>query len=86
VIEKAAMMTTGIIILPVNCIKRNGVDLARQHQSQVGHSRNVVELRRARLNRAFERLNRLLDDSVQQPMRAGKILSSHHDCRTLVGP
>jgi hypothetical protein len=56
------MKTTEIIILPVSCIKRSGVDLARQHPSHLGHGRNVVELRQARLKRAFERLNRLLDD------------------------
>jgi hypothetical protein len=61
VVEKAAMMKTEIIILPVICVKRSGVNLARQHLSRVGHSRNVVELRRVRLDRAFERLNRLLD-------------------------
>jgi hypothetical protein len=68
VLEKAAMMTTGIIILPVICIKRSGVDLARQHRSQVGDSRNVMELRRARLNRVFERLNRLLEDELRRPL------------------
>jgi hypothetical protein len=54
------------VILPVNCIERSGVDLARQDGSQVGHSRNVMKLRRARLDRAFERLNRLLDDGRQR--------------------
>jgi hypothetical protein len=67
VVEKAAM-TTGIIILPVICIKRSGVDLARQHRSQVGDSRKVMELRRARLKRVFERLNRLLEDELRRPL------------------
>jgi hypothetical protein len=71
VVEKAATMTTGIIILPVICIKRNGVDLARQHQSHVGDSRNVMELRRARLNRVFERLNRLLENELRRPLSLG---------------
>jgi hypothetical protein len=62
------MMTTEIIILPVICIKRSGVDLARQHRSHVGDSRNVMELRRARLNRVFERLNRLLEDELRRPL------------------
>jgi hypothetical protein len=61
-------MTTEIIILPVICIKRSGVDLARQHRSQVGDSRKVMELRRARLNRVFERLNRLLEDELRRPV------------------
>jgi hypothetical protein len=68
VVEKAAMMTTEIVILPVICIKRSGVDLARQHRSHVGNSRNVMELRRARLNRLFERLNRLLEDELRRPL------------------
>jgi hypothetical protein len=55
------MTTAEIIVLPVTCIARSGSDLARQHPSQARDVRNVVELRRARLNRAFERLNRVLD-------------------------
>ena len=61
-VVESRKMTIEIISLPVICIKRSGVDLARQHRSRVDDSRNVMELRRARLNCVFERLNRLLEE------------------------
>ena len=67
VVEEAAMIWTQIIILPVICMKGSGLDLTRQHLSQ-GRGGNVVELRRARLNRAFERLNRLLEGCPPRPL------------------
>jgi hypothetical protein len=73
------MMTTEIIILPVICNRRTGVDLARQDRSHIGDSRNVMVLRRARLNRLFDRLNRLLEDDGRRalskaPCGPGRVL------------
>jgi hypothetical protein len=49
-----------VVILPVNRVKPIGIDLARQPLLPAADRRNVVELRRLRLDRAFQQLDRVL--------------------------
>jgi hypothetical protein len=54
------------VILPLVRRERNGRDLAAQQSHQAGEDpTNVVDVRRLRLNRAFQQLNRVLADGLR---------------------
>jgi hypothetical protein len=60
--EDQAMSEAQVIIFPGVRAEQCAVNLAMQRSFQGAIGRNVVELRRLRLNRAFLKLNRLLTD------------------------
>jgi hypothetical protein len=62
-----AMSEAQVIIFPEVRAEQCAVNLAMQRSFQGAIGRNVVELRRVRLNRAFLKLNRLLTDDRRAP-------------------
>jgi hypothetical protein len=66
------MSEAQVIIFPGVRAKQCAVNLAMQRSFQCAIGRNVVELRRVRLNRAFLKLNRLLTDDRRAPPGAAR--------------
>ncbi len=54
-----------VVILPVIHAEPSGVDLARQVLLPAVDRRDVVELRQVRLDRAFQKLDRVLADACR---------------------
>jgi hypothetical protein len=62
------MSKNKIVLLPVIRTERSDIDLARQHLD-LANRHNVAELRRARLKRAFQKLDRVLAEAIRAPER-----------------